>query len=92
MTRVHPTTGCWLHTGPLSTSGHPKGGEHRQACAMAHGPPPSPQHEALHSAVCTTLGRLGRSCINPAHLCWGTRAENARDRGQGATHRGGVEW
>jgi len=42
------------------------------ACRVAQGPPPT-GGEVLHS--CNV-----RDCCNPAHLRWGTRAENAQDR------------
>lgn len=48
---------------------------HRSVCCRAHGPAPTPQHEAAHSCG---NGHLG--CVNPRHLRWATRAENEADK------------
>jgi len=48
---------------------------HVLMCTMAHGPAPSPDHEAAHSCG---NGHLG--CCNQTHLGWKTRSENQRDR------------
>lgn len=56
----------------------------RIVCRMAHGEPPSTQHEAAHSCG---NGHLG--CINPKHLRWATHIENVADRTiHGTTARG----
>lgn len=47
---------------------------HRLACEARNGPPPTSKHEAAHSCG---NGHLG--CVNPKHLSWKTRAENAAD-------------
>ena len=46
----------------------------RIVCELAHGAPPSPRREAAHSC-----GRGHRGCVNPRHLRWATRRENAAD-------------
>lgn len=43
----------------------------RMVCAMVHGDPPSPDHEAAHSCG---NGHLG--CVNPRHIRWLTHADN----------------
>jgi hypothetical protein len=48
----------------------------RIICEEAHGPPPSPKHNALHN---TADGRVGAPCVNPDHLRWGTQKENMAD-------------
>lgn len=48
---------------------------HRLMCEWAHGPAPSPEHEAAHSCG---NGRGG--CVHPGHLSWKTKAENMQDR------------
>jgi len=48
---------------------------HRIVCEQANGPPPTPKHEAGH--LCQN-GRGG--CVEPSHLKWMTRAENAAMR------------
>ena len=56
----------------------------RLMCQMAHGPAPTPEHEAAHSC-----GRGGDGCIHPKHLSWKTRLDNQRDRiGHGTSNRG----
>ena len=52
-------------------------GAHREVCKRAHGDPPLPKAVACHAlkAVCgSTL------CINPRHLRWGTKSEDALQR------------
>jgi hypothetical protein len=55
---------------------------HRIVCFAFHGPPPSPSHEVLHS--CYNVCRMTDSCkcLSPLHLRWGSKAENAQDRGR----------
>lgn len=62
---------------------------HRYVCILAHGEPPSPDHEAAHSCG---KGRSG--CINKNHLRWDTAKGNAADRKIHGTHRGGerIPW
>lgn len=43
-------------------------------CTLAHGPAPTPDHEAAHSC-----GKGHEGCVHPAHLRWATRAENRAD-------------
>lgn len=45
---------------------------HRVMCEVAHGPAPTPRHQAAHSCG---NGHLG--CTSPAHLRWATTSENA---------------
>jgi hypothetical protein len=47
----------------------------RLMCALAHGAPPSDQHEASY-----TCGQSHKGCINPQHLAWKTQSENQRDQ------------
>ena len=47
---------------------------YRLVCAAVHGEPPAPGHECAHSCG---NGHLG--CVNPHHLRWATRSENAYD-------------
>ena len=49
-------------------------GAHRIMCILAHGPPPTPKHQAAHSCG---NGHLG--CVNPRHLRWATQKENSAD-------------
>lgn len=49
-------------------------GAHRLMCIMAHGEPPTPEHQAAHSCG---KGHLG--CVNPGHLRWATEVENKMD-------------
>lgn len=56
---------------------------HRFMCELAHGPAPTPQHQACHSC-----GRGHEGCVNPRHLEWKTPRENQLDRRRHGTHRG----
>lgn len=47
----------------------------RHICRLAHGDPPSPQHEAAHSC-----GKSHQGCVNPRHLRWATHRENEADK------------
>ena len=56
----------------------------RVMCIIAHGAPPSPQHETAHSC-----GKGHEGCVNPKHLRWATHSENQMDRvAHGTTIRG----
>ncbi|RVG88676.1 hypothetical protein CN177_13465 [Sinorhizobium meliloti] len=61
---------------------------HRFICERAHGPAPSPDHEAAHNCG---KGHLG--CVNPNHLEWKTPTQNQADRLEHGTdnrgHRNG---
>lgn len=50
---------------------------HRVMCTLAHGEPPTPEHEAAHSC-----GNGHLACINPNHLSWKTVSENHLDMSQ----------
>lgn len=47
----------------------------RIMCEMAHGPAPSPKHQAAHSC-----GNGNGGCVNPRHLRWATPKENSDDK------------
>ena len=57
---------------------------HRLVCESIHGAAPSPKHQAAHSCGNGNLG-----CINPRHLRWATRIENAADTIIHGTHNRG---
>lgn len=59
-------------------------GAHRYMCRLINGPPPTPGHEAAHSC-----GRGAEGCVDPRHLRWATRLENAGDRALHGTLRRG---
>lgn len=48
---------------------------HQWMCEQRNGPRPSPKHEAAH-----TCGNAHMGCVNPNHLEWKTRKQNAEDR------------
>lgn len=57
---------------------------HRLICEHFHGPAPAAKPCAIHSCD-------NPACCNPAHLRWGSRSENMRDRsarGRANTPRG----
>lgn len=89
--------GCWPWTGFYDSDGYGRlkrprgewigGGQksiraHRIACEIANGPSPKGAL-ALHAVGCTT-----RLCCNPAHLRWGSNAENQRDVAAAGSRRG----
>lgn len=56
----------------------------REICKCIHGAPPLGKNEAAHSCG---NGHLG--CVNPAHMRWATKRENAHDRiAHGTANRG----
>lgn len=57
----------------------------RYMCLIAHGEPPTKEHQAAHSCG---NGHLG--CMNQAHLSWKTPLENQADRKLHGTHMEGV--
>jgi hypothetical protein len=56
----------------------------RYICELAHGAPPTPEHEAAHNC-----GKGHDACIAPGHLEWKTPAENQADRLIHGTHSRG---
>ena len=48
---------------------------HRVMCELAHGPAPSAKHVAAHSC-----GKGHKACVNPRHVRWATKKEDAADR------------
>lgn len=63
-------------------------GPSRLMCEMAHGEPPTLDHQAAHSCG---SGHLG--CVNPSHLRWATRQENAAEMVEhGRSQRGEVNF
>jgi hypothetical protein len=74
---------CHPWTGPLDDDGYGRLGNkkaHRVACELAHGPAPSPKHEAMHSCDFPP-------CCNGRHLSWGTHAQNVADQIARGRHR-----
>lgn len=53
----------------------------RTMCELAHGEPPTPEHDAAHSC-----GKGHEGCVNPKHLGWKTPSENSLDRRAHGTH------
>jgi hypothetical protein len=47
----------------------------RAMCMLAHGEPPTPEHETAHNC-----GKGHEGCINPRHLRWDTAAGNHADK------------
>ena len=69
---------------PFSVSDHGRGSVKiggavmsapRYMCTLAHGAPPTPDHDAAHSCG---KGHLG--CMTPGHLSWKTAKENEADK------------
>lgn len=50
-------------------------GKAREMCEAAHGPAPAPNLDAAHSC-----GNGFGGCMNPNHLRWATKVENAADK------------
>lgn len=57
----------------------------RLICFDLYGPPPDPIYEAAH-----TCGRGMQGCVNPRHVRWASREENAADRVDHGTAPRGV--
>jgi hypothetical protein len=53
----------------------------RYICELAHGAPPTPEHEAAHSC-----GKGHEACVTKGHLDWKTPAQNQADRVIHGTH------
>lgn len=56
----------------------------RYVCELAHGAPPTPEHQSAHSC-----GKGHEGCIAPGHLDWKTRAENMADTLEHGTRKRG---
>jgi hypothetical protein len=59
----------------------------RYVCELAHGAPPTPEHEAAHCC-----GKGHEACISPIHLVWKTPVDNQADRVVHDTHRRGERY
>lgn len=77
---LDPKTECYIWTGRTFNTGRPSVTRNyvnynvaRLVCEEAHGPSPTPEHEAAHA---TSNGCVGVACINPAHIRWATHDEN----------------
>lgn len=57
---------------------------HRTMCELAHGPAPTPKHQASHSC-----GKGHEGCTNPRHLSWKINSENQIERRKHGTNGGG---
>lgn len=87
----HQDNGCLTFPYSLNAKGYGQIGvdykrleAHRYMCRLAHGEPPSPEHEVAHSC-----GKGHEGCVNPQHLRWDTRRGNHADRIEhGTSNRG----
>lgn len=63
-------------------------GSSRDMCQMAHGKPPTKNHQAAHSC-----GNGHKGCVHPGHLRWATRGENQTEMVEhGNSQRGEKNW
>lgn len=70
--------------GRINFAGHRAKLVHQAVCELAHGPRPTPRHEAAHSC-----GKGHEGCFGARCLSWKTRAENAADAiGHGTWNHG----
>lgn len=58
---------------------------HRVVCEIAHGPAPSPAHQAAHNCGKGSFGCFGANCVE-----WKTRVGNAADKFDHGTARAGT--
>ena len=77
----------------VTVNGQPKHQyAHRIVLERTQGPPPTQWHDAAHAPVVCH----NPSCVNPRHLRWATRRENAADRWLDGTishlTRDDIEW
>lgn len=56
------------------------GRAYRAICELAHGAPPTPEHEAAH-----TCGQGRAGCVAPGHLTWKTKQDNEADKAEHGT-------
>jgi hypothetical protein len=79
-----PEDECWIWQGSVDPStGYGRYGKRRAhviACERLE-PRPSGKHVTRHS--CNQ-----KLCVNPAHLCWGTQAENMADVARAGNRKG----
>lgn len=57
---------------------------HRMMCELAHGAPPTSEHQASHSC-----GKGHEGCVNPRHLEWKTISENLLEKRRHGTQSSG---
>lgn len=77
---------CWIWQGTIDRStGYGRYGKRRAhiVALERETPRPTDKTHALHATHCTS-----RLCVNPAHLRWGTQAENMQDLAKVGNRKG----